>query len=289
MQVFNARRAVSALLISTFAMTVTTTAGLTAPAKKDAAEKPADDGSAAMIKKAYQDMTTGNWAFAVSELCTLLRTQRNNALARRYLCYSLLQAGAPRDAITQLDALSQMSTAIPFDLCMRGDALMQLGEGDKAIEALRAAMAMDQKSDYIRGKLIEALQTYGKFQEASAYCAEGYYAAKGPLKDHYLEVFNTLQQQRALLAQRNLGIQIAATASYPMMPPQSITQSLTASKTGTAPGAVASTVTTTTTTTTTTSTTTAAGKGAADKVEETDSDDDYAKATANLTPPPALK
>jgi tetratricopeptide (TPR) repeat protein len=230
MRVFSAKR-VSALLMSTLLTGVATLPSLGAPANKAltasvSTDKQANANSAnGLVGKAYVQMRSGNWAFAIGELCNALRFQRNNPLARRYLCYSLLQAGAPRDAISQLDALSQLKQAIPFDLCMRGDALQQLGESDKAVEALKAALQMDAKSDYIRTKLIEALQSYGKFQEASAICAEGYYGATtAPLRERYHETFNVLQQQRAILAQRNLGIQIAASPSYPMMPQQPAVQ-----------------------------------------------------------------
>ncbi len=64
---------------------------------------------------------------------------------------------------------------------MRGDALAQLGESDKATEAYRKALEIAPRSDSAREKLIESLRQDGKFQEATALCAEGYFASRvGP-------------------------------------------------------------------------------------------------------------
>jgi tetratricopeptide (TPR) repeat protein len=89
---------------------------------------------------------------------------------------------------------------------MRGQALQMMGEFDKAAEAYKAAIGMDPKNDYVRDKLIDALQTSGKYQEASAICADGYYgAADKKRKDHYLIVFNQIQEARAVLHEKSGG------------------------------------------------------------------------------------
>jgi len=151
-----------------------------------------------LLKKAYSELGSGSVDQAVGTLCAVIKLDRNSAMGRRYLCYALLQRGEAREAIAQLDALAQLNCGIPFDLCMRGQALQLMGEYRKATEALKAAVGLDPTSDYIRDKLIDSLQMSGDYKEASAECADGYYAAQDKkLQNHYLEVYNQIQQARA--------------------------------------------------------------------------------------------
>jgi tetratricopeptide (TPR) repeat protein len=171
-----------------------------------------------LVARAYIDMRAQNWPYAVAALCQALKLERNNAMARRYLCYSLLQSGNAKDTVSQLDALATLNKGMALDMCMRGEALAAMGDNEKASDALREALEQDPNNDYIRGKVIETMQSLGKFQDAAMVCSEGYFAAKGaPQKKHYLVLFNTLQQQRAFMAQRTLGMQLANTNSFPMI------------------------------------------------------------------------
>jgi tetratricopeptide (TPR) repeat protein len=184
---------------------------LSALATTQLAAQPAD--SMTLLKKAYAQLVSGNIDEAINILCLLIKNDRNNVSARRYLCYALLQRGDARQALEQLDALAQLNKGIAFDVCMRAQALQSLGELDKATGGFRAAMGMDPKSDYIRGKLIDSLQMSGKYQEASAVCAKGYYAnTDKKVKDHYLQSFNSIQQARAYLRERG-GIEVTTTTS----------------------------------------------------------------------------
>lgn len=176
--------------------------------------------SLALLKQAYAEMGSANWATAIDELCRLIKNDPGNALARRYLAFSLMQSGNAREALSQLDALLPLGSPIPFDQCLRGDVLNLLGESDKASEAYRAALEMNPKSDYVRGKLIVSLRTATKYQAATAICAEGYFASQpGPIKDQYLSLFNELNRERVTVAQRNLGIQMEATLPFPLLIP----------------------------------------------------------------------
>jgi len=189
------------------------------PAAKVSVLSPSPEAQA-LIGRAYGDMRASNWPFAVAELCAALRYDRNSVTARRYLCYSLLHTGNAQDALSQLNSLATLNQSIPFDECMRGEALTMIGESDKGLEALKNALSMDPSSDYIRNELVEMLQSYARYQEAAGYCAEGYFGAKSvPMKQRYLLLYNNLQQLRALLAQRTLGVQIATTSSFPMKVP----------------------------------------------------------------------
>jgi tetratricopeptide (TPR) repeat protein len=171
-----------------------------------------------LISRAYNEMRMQNWGFAISDLCTVLRYQRNNVGARRYLCYSLLQFGNAPDAIAQLDALATLNRGIPFDQCMRGEAFAAMGDTEKAVELLKSALAMDPTSDYVRAKLIDTLQSYGKYQDAAMICYEAYVNAKtAPTKAHYLTLFDMLQQERAILAQKTPGTKVATTSSFPIL------------------------------------------------------------------------
>jgi len=153
-----------------------------------------------LLKKAYSQLGSGSVDDAVGTLCAVIKLDRNSAMGRRYLCYALIQRGEAREAIAQLDALSYLNSGIPFDLCMRGQALQLLGEYRKATEALKAAIGLDPTSDYIREKLIDSLQMSGDYKEAAAVCADGYYASQDKKqKDHYLDVFNQVQQARTYI------------------------------------------------------------------------------------------
>lgn len=162
-----------------------------------------------LLKRAYTQLASGSLDEAVGSLGAVLKLDRNNAIARRYLCYALLQRGDAREAIAQLDALSLLNCGIPYDLCMRGQALQLLGEYKKATEAFKAAIGLDPTSDYIRDKLIDSLQMSGDYKEAAAVCADGYYVSQDKRqKDHYLETFNQVQQARTYIG----GAEPAATA-----------------------------------------------------------------------------
>jgi tetratricopeptide (TPR) repeat protein len=177
---------------------------------------PSPNDTMAFLKKAYSQIGSGNFDTAINTLCVAIRNDRNSVMARRYLCYALLQRGDARQAISQLDALAQLNQGIPFDLCMRGQALQMIGEFDKATEAYKAAMGMDPKNDYVREKLIDALQNSGKYQEASAICADGYYGtADRKMKDHYLESFNQIQTARAYLHEKSGGAEWTTTGPAP--------------------------------------------------------------------------
>jgi tetratricopeptide (TPR) repeat protein len=190
------------------------------PAAKAVARPVSASDTSALIKQAYVMMGTSEWQDAISLLCLALRNQRNNVLARRYLCYCLLQSGDARNTVAQLDALAQLNRAIPFDLAMRGEALMQLGEADKSVEALKSALGMDTSSGYVREKLIQALRDTGRYQEAASVCAEGYFATKqANVRQRYLAIFNDIQQQKAVLSERNPGVQMVVTSPQPMLIP----------------------------------------------------------------------
>jgi tetratricopeptide (TPR) repeat protein len=153
-----------------------------------------------LLKKAYAQLGSGSVDDAIGTLNSVIKLDRNSAMARRYLCYALIQRGEPREAISQLDALAQLNCGVPFDLCMRGQALQLLGEYKKATESFKAAIGLDPTSDYIRDKLIDSLQMSGDYKEAAAVCADGYYASQDKKqKDHYLDIFNQVQQARTYI------------------------------------------------------------------------------------------
>lgn len=153
-----------------------------------------------LLKKAYAQLGAGSVDEAVGTLCAVIKLDRNSAMGRRYLCYALIQRGEAREAISQVDALAQLNCGIPFDLCMRGQALQLLGEYRKATEAYKAAIGLDPTSDYIRDKLIDSLQMSGDYKEAAAVCADGYYASQDKKqKEHYLDTFNQVQQARTYI------------------------------------------------------------------------------------------
>jgi hypothetical protein len=159
--------------------------------------------SAALIH-AYNDLRLGQNDQAITDLCNILRADSNDIYARRYLCYALLQTGDAKNCLTQLDILARFNRSIAFDLCMRADALENLGQIDKGVETLKAANGMAPDNDYIRDAMIRQMQSANRLLEAIAACADGYYKTKDTqARQHYLELYYQLQSEQQLASQQS--------------------------------------------------------------------------------------
>ena len=89
-----------------------------------------------LLRKAYQQMLGGDFANATNTLSNLIRADRNNSAARRYLAYALLQRGQAKEALTQVNLVRD---PIAFDLFLKGVALRMMGKPAMAADSFQEA------------------------------------------------------------------------------------------------------------------------------------------------------
>lgn len=167
-------------------------------AASDKKVTPLTGWSSAQIKRSYMQMALGDYDNAIVTMVNALRREPNCAVMRRYLTYALLRRRAARAALDQLDAIQSLDGLVAYDQCMKGQALMMLGDTQKAVDSMKTASEMDPRNDYIRDRYIESLQVCGKYEDAAGVCANGFYTAKdAKMKGHYLAEFNQVQQALA--------------------------------------------------------------------------------------------
>lgn len=98
------------------------------------------------------------------------QSQPADADPRHNAIYSLLQAGKPREALSQLNAVA---TPGPWDFYMRGQACQMIGEPLKAAEWYKTAVSQDAQNNLYRTKAVDALLAICKCDEAIQLCSEG--------------------------------------------------------------------------------------------------------------------
>lgn len=80
-----------------------------------------------LLRKAYMLMLQGHFQEAIRAQVLAVRSDRDSVLARRYLGYSLLKTGSPKEALEQLHLVVIMTAPTAFDCCAFGEACLETG------------------------------------------------------------------------------------------------------------------------------------------------------------------
>jgi tetratricopeptide (TPR) repeat protein len=129
-----------------------------------------DTSSAALLKRAYEQLKAQNFEGATGTLCQSIKSNGDTPAARRYLSYTLLQRGLPKEALNQIEIVSN---PIGFDYFMRGLAHESMGEIKEATAAFQKAVEKEPDNDYFRTKAIKNSIMLSQYHQAAALSQAG--------------------------------------------------------------------------------------------------------------------
>jgi Tfp pilus assembly protein PilF len=129
-----------------------------------------DTSSPVLLKRAYEQLKAQNFEAATGTLCQSIKSNGDSPAARRYLSYTLLQRGLPKEALRQIDVVSD---PIGFDFFMRGLAHESMGDIKEATAAFQKAVEKEPDNDYFRMKAIRNSIMLSQYHQAAALSQAG--------------------------------------------------------------------------------------------------------------------
>ncbi|HEY9791250.1 MAG TPA: tetratricopeptide repeat protein, partial [Candidatus Obscuribacterales bacterium] len=148
----------------------------------------------ALVKRGYELMLAGNSDDAAQYLVEAVKRSPNDASARRYLAYTLIEAGESGEAVDQFAALTKMQSLPPGDMLMYAKALNDAKQPEQAVNVYRAILAADQTNDRARTQLINLYTATGDKEKAIRLAQEGIQASPN-MKDSYQELIKKIQDK----------------------------------------------------------------------------------------------
>jgi len=149
-----------------------------------------------LMSRAYQEMSSGHNEEAVRTMSVAVRTEPNNAMARRYLANALLRSGMAADALVQFRALIELKQATAKDKSAIGDANFYLSKYDDAIAWYQTALKEDPTLDSARVGLTHTYVAMKQHQKACQIIAD---AVRQPRTEEsrreYYALFTNIKEQ----------------------------------------------------------------------------------------------
>jgi tetratricopeptide (TPR) repeat protein len=121
----------------------------------------------------YNQWRSGNLPVAIELFTRAAKKSPNNALARRYLAYALLQNGQASEASSQFKALATLGSLTGEDEERYMDALNKSGDQRGAIAMLSKKVSEQPDDAQMRMKLARILSDAGQTERARQLVAEG--------------------------------------------------------------------------------------------------------------------
>lgn len=126
-----------------------------------------------LVRRGYDLMLKGDAEKAEQYLIEAVRKKPNDASARRYLAYTLVEAGANEQAAQQFAALAKVQPLPPGDMLMYAKSLVDGNKVGEGIHIYYAMVTADPLNDRARKALIEALIQSGASGKAKQLAEEG--------------------------------------------------------------------------------------------------------------------
>jgi tetratricopeptide (TPR) repeat protein len=132
-----------------------------------------------LLGTGYRKMKEGNVAAALDRLERAVKLYPNDARARRYLGYALLQAQQPLGAVEQFKQLGNLGGMTLDDKLGMADALAASGKSNDAIKSYNECMAAAPGNVKVYSQLARAYSSMGFSEKAAQVCRDGITHAKG--------------------------------------------------------------------------------------------------------------
>jgi Flp pilus assembly protein TadD len=149
--------------------------------------QPGNTKTDTALSLGYAQLKAGAYKKAIVFLNNAVKQDSKSFMARRYLCYALLQNGEPQRASEQLITLSKLTKPTAFDVYLLGEVYLANGDSDKAEKTFRQSWGMDPTSTLAEAGVVRALAAGDKFSEAEAMCTRHIQDNETPSVRNYFE------------------------------------------------------------------------------------------------------
>ncbi|PWT99377.1 MAG: hypothetical protein C5B53_05450 [Candidatus Melainabacteria bacterium] len=143
-----------------------------------------------LLDVGYRDLARGKAQRAIDELSRAVKLFPNDARARRYLAYALIEDRQPIGALEQFKHLANLGGQTLEDKLAMADALTELGRAKDSIRLLKPCLESDDVNAKVYAKMALAYNSLGFPEKAIELCQQGMQSAK------------TSEEQEALVAVR---------------------------------------------------------------------------------------
>ena len=129
--------------------------------------------ASALVSQAYRNLQGGNAEKSIEMFQAAVRKEPGNAVARRYLSYTLLQQGRAAEAMEQLRLLGSLGKLSGYDLFLTGQALEMMGDKKSAAQYYVYAVDEEPANEFYRLKAIDSLRELSLYDDATDLVNEG--------------------------------------------------------------------------------------------------------------------
>lgn len=126
-----------------------------------------------LVSQAYKNLQGGNAEKSIEMFQEAVRKEPGNAVARRYLSYTLLQQGRAAEAMEQLKVLGSLGKLSGYDLFLTAQALELMGDKKSAAQYYVYAVDEEPSNEFYRLKAIDSLRDLSLYDDATDLVNEG--------------------------------------------------------------------------------------------------------------------
>ena len=139
-----------------------------------------------LVNEAYKSLGKGESEKAIKTLTKALAIDPGSVTAKRYLAYALVTSGNYTEALKQMQELSKLTAANPFDWYIFGEAYFGAGHMKHALTCYMRSLTMSPSYHAARGGAVKVLAGMGAFQKALDQVNLGsVYATEPVVKKYY--------------------------------------------------------------------------------------------------------
>ncbi|CAN5437264.1 hypothetical protein BH10CYA1_BH10CYA1_37470 [soil metagenome] len=125
-----------------------------------------------LTRRGYVLIQSRSFKPAVAVLKNAVQLNPNDANARRYLSFALMQLGDYTNAEQQLKMIAKMASLTAADYCQSGSINVRMGNNDRALQDYRSALTLEPDMPAARAGIIELFVLASDFQGATYLCAD---------------------------------------------------------------------------------------------------------------------
>ena len=140
-----------------------------------------------MIDLGYKNLYGGSISDAVTCFTAAIKKEPNNATARKYLAYALMQSGSNGEAAAQFQTLSSIQPLDTKDKLAMAKCYMSAGQQDQGIHILMQAVQSDPTSVAAKADLARVYVTRGALPQAMELYRQALALARTPEERQLLE------------------------------------------------------------------------------------------------------
>lgn len=166
---------------------------LSPPSQDTKATPDADDAALrskdlnVLLSSGYRDLARGRSQKSIEKLSRAVQLFPNDARARRYLAYALLEGHQPIGALEQFKQLAALGQQTSDDQVVMADALTESGRPKEAIRLCKRCLETDANNTKVYAKMARAYAALGFPEKAVQVCQEGMEHASSTAQQEELE------------------------------------------------------------------------------------------------------